>query len=88
MDPEYLSILMCPKTRGTLRPASPEEVARANEVLSSGGPEDSEPVEEGLVSDQGALLYPIRDGIPVLLASQAISLAPAAEAPPASDSQA
>ena len=88
MDPEYLSILMCPKTRGTLRAASPDEVARANEVLSSSGSDDSDPVEEGLVSDQGAVFYPIRDGIPVLLASHAISLAPAAGAPPASDSQA
>jgi uncharacterized protein YbaR (Trm112 family) len=77
MDPEYLSILMCPKTRGPLRPASPAEVARANDVLEARGGDGIERVEEGLVCVSAGLFYPVRDGIPVLLTTQALPITPA-----------
>lgn len=70
MDPEYLSILMCPKTRGSLRLATDAEIAEVNAERQ--GEASPEPLEAGLVCDSGGLMYPIRDGIPVLLAAEAI----------------
>ena len=74
MDPEYLSILMCPKTKGALRMATGDEVARVNAAVEAGTVE-VERFEAGLVSENGNLIYPIRDGIPVLLADAALVLA-------------
>ena len=71
MDPSYLAILMCPKTKGALRLASDAEVKEAQAVLQDAL---ADPFEGGLVCETGGLLYPIRDGIPVLLASEAIEL--------------
>lgn len=48
IDPELLSILVCPVTRSPLRQEGDE-----------------------LVAEKGGLRYPIRDGIPVLLADEA-----------------
>ena len=80
MDPEYLSILMCPKTKGTLRLASPEELSLVNQRRKGEG-DGGEPLQAGLVCESGALFYPIRDGIPVLLADEAIELAKPSDEP-------
>ena len=77
MDPEYLSILMCPKTKGSLRMASAAELEQANQGRSGG--EGDEKLEAGLVCESGSLIYPIKDGIPVLLADEAIEIAPVGE---------
>ena len=80
MDPEYLSILMCPKTKGSLRLASKEELSLVNLRCEAEG-DGGEALEAGLVCESGGLLYPIRDGIPVLLADEAIELAASADEP-------
>ncbi|MCB9871871.1 MAG: Trm112 family protein [Planctomycetes bacterium] len=79
MDPEYLSILMCPKTRGALRLATPAELQRANAAAARDG-QPGEPLEAGLVCESGTLMYPIRDGIPILLIDEAIELGSAGDA--------
>lgn len=76
MDPEYLSILMCPKTKGALHLASADELAQANAGRTGG--EGDETLEAGLVCESGSLIYPIKDGIPVLLADEAIEIVPVA----------
>ena len=73
MDPEYLSILMCPKTRGTLRLATDAEILDINQKIKA-GVVSGDALEAGLVSECGSFLYPIRDGIPVLLADEALPL--------------
>lgn len=71
MNPAHLDILMCPKTKGSLRIATGAEIASVNARIERGDLA-IEPLEAGLFCDQGGLMYPIRDGIPVLLASEAI----------------
>jgi uncharacterized protein YbaR (Trm112 family) len=80
IDPEFLAILVCPKTRKPLRAATAAELARVNDAVragtlkNAGGEAVATPLQEGLVVDGESVLYPIVDGIPVLLVQEAIRL--------------
>jgi len=80
IDADLLEILACPQTRQPLRLAEAGELAALNECLQKGevqnvgGDTVAEVVEGGLVREDGAILYPIRDGIPVLLVHEGIAL--------------
>jgi len=80
IDPELLAILVCPETHQSLALAAEAEVARVNERIASGaqrtvaGAEVLEPVDGGLVREDGRVLYPIRQGIPVLLVEEGLVL--------------
>jgi len=67
ISPELLALLRCPLTLQVLRVADGALLAR----LPAG-------LEGALVREDGAVAYPIRGGIPLLLPEEAISL-PAAE---------
>jgi uncharacterized protein YbaR (Trm112 family) len=60
---ELLALLVCPETHQALRLASPEDLARLR-------------LDAALVRNDGLVAYPIRDGIPVLIAEEAIALDP------------
>lgn len=81
MDESFLSLLRCPRTGGELRLAGAEELAVYNEGvregrLSNAGGEKVAPAMEGaLVSECGRWLYPVQEGIPVLLVEEAVPLA-------------
>lgn len=66
MDKALLSILCCPKTHQPLREATPQELERASASAGT--------LEAGLVREDGAVLYPVRNGIPVLIVDQGILL--------------
>ena len=74
MDSEMLSILCTPDTREPLEGASEELLLNVNEkiaqgtVKTAGGTLVSETLEEALVSKDGKKLYPVKNGIPILLA--------------------
>jgi uncharacterized protein YbaR (Trm112 family) len=57
-----LALLRCPDTMQSLRVASDEE------VNSAFGNDES--VEGALICEDGSRLYPVRDGLPVLLTSE------------------
>jgi len=82
VDAELLSLLCCPETHQGLRQAGAQLLQQLNQKVVAGtlrtlgGRAVSENVIEGLLREDGKILYPIRDNIPVLLAEEAISLEP------------
>lgn len=81
MDRKLLDILCCPVTKQPLALLDKAELAALNEAIAAGGltradgSAQSEPVSEGLVTRDHQTLYRIDDGIPVLLADEAIATA-------------
>jgi uncharacterized protein YbaR (Trm112 family) len=73
---DILDFLCCPATRQTLRAAEPGELALANKegVLNCAGRIIERPVTDGLVREDGAVLYPIWEDIPCLLIEEGIRL--------------
>ena len=77
---ELLDILACPETKQPLTLADTPLVETLNErirqggVSNRGGEQVSEPIDGGLVREDGQYLYPIRDDIPVMLIDEAIAL--------------
>jgi len=81
VDESFLSLLRCPRTGGELRLAGSEELAEYNEGVGEGklsnaaGRKLTQAMEGALVSECGGWLYPVDEGIPVLLVEEAVALA-------------
>jgi uncharacterized protein YbaR (Trm112 family) len=77
MDTQLLSLLRCPETRGVLRAATPAELERINAAIQGSGVRNrngelvSGLLDECLVCDSAGLCYPVRDGLPLMLAGEA-----------------
>jgi uncharacterized protein YbaR (Trm112 family) len=80
MDKRLLTILRCPVTHKGLSQASAAILKQVNTAIESGnvGNRDGraldEALSEALVTDDGKVLYPVANGIPVLLEGESINL--------------
>jgi uncharacterized protein YbaR (Trm112 family) len=80
IDPELLAILVCPATHQPLAEAPAELVRRTNErigrgeLANVGGAKVDAALDGGLVREDRKILYPIRDGIPVLLIEEGLPI--------------
>lgn len=80
IDKELLAILACPETHQSLAEADAGLVEHVNRRIAeralrnAGGALVEEPIDGGLVREDGHVLYPIREEIPVLLVEEGIVL--------------
>ena len=80
MDKKLLNILVCPVTHKGLSLARAELLGKVNAAIGEGALRNREgaaldiPLKEALVTDDGKHLYPVRDGIPVLLEGESVVL--------------
>ena len=80
LNPELLEILVCPETKQTLKLADAGTLERVNQAVATGGLKNQggnrvrDGIEEGLVREDGNVLYPVKDDIPVMLLDEAIRL--------------
>ncbi|GAB3357289.1 Trm112 family protein [Lysobacter tyrosinilyticus] len=81
MDRKLLDLLVCPTTRQPLALLDGRGLQAANAAIAAGnvmrgdGSAQVEPLREALVTRDRKTLYRIDDGIPVLLAEEAIAAA-------------
>ncbi len=80
IDQELLDILVCPEDKTPVEPADDALVAKVNAVIEAGklknraGEVVEEKIDGGLVREDRAYMYAIRDDIPVMLIDEAIPL--------------
>ena len=93
LDRKELQLLRCPVTRGSLAWAPAELVEAVREKLGDIEMQQQrrDDIEAALITEDGTRFYPIVDGIPKLLADEAIDLVrlglsepPSAHVPPES----
>ncbi len=81
VDKELLELIVCPETHQALREASRELLEAVNarlargELSNRGGTVLQVALAEALVRADGKVLYPVLDGIPMLLVEEAIPIA-------------
>ena len=87
MDRKLLDLLVCPTSRQPLALLDPAGLAALNAAAAAGTlrradeAAQSAPLREALVTRDRKLVYRVDDGIPVLLAEEAISTGQIADFP-------
>jgi len=80
VNPDLLDLLVCPETKQTLMVADADILDRVNQavegksLVNQGGDRVKGRIEEGLVREDGKVLYPVKNDIPVMLLDEAIRL--------------
>ena len=84
VDSRLIDILVCPATKTPVKPLTKDKLAILNqaiassEILRQDGTRIEEPLGEALITSDGKTVYPVDDGIPVMLVEYGI---PAAQVP-------
>ena len=77
---DLVEILVCPETKQPVRLATAPELAGVNEKIRAGtmrnrgGEAVKSELVEALIREDGRILYPVDDGIPVMLVEESIEL--------------
>ncbi len=80
IDKRLLEILCCPVSRQPVLPLGTAQLAALNAAVAAGrarltdGSEVPGPLAEALITRDGRTVYRVDDGIPVMLADQAIDV--------------
>ena len=80
INQKLLKIIVCPVNHQPLQIADQQLIDRVNQAISAGRVKDragrpvTAPIQEGLIRQDGQVMYPIRDNIPVLLADEGIPM--------------
>lgn len=80
LDSELLSILVCPENKTPVSLADEATVAKVNAAIAAGtlkyrnGEKVEEAIEAGLIREDGAYLYAVREDIPVMLIDESIPM--------------
>ena len=80
MDKQLLTILRCPVTHKSLSLLEKDKLEKLNHAIEAGEVKTLEgvaldaPLTEALVTDDGKRLYPVNDGIPVLLEGESMRM--------------
>jgi uncharacterized protein YbaR (Trm112 family) len=80
MDEKLLEIMCCPETHQPLAKAGAELIDDLNKRIQAGTLIDrvdekiTEPIDGGLIREDGKIMFPIRQDIPVMLIDQGIPL--------------
>jgi uncharacterized protein len=80
MDKRLLTILRCPVTHKGLSLAKKDTLDKINAAIAEGkvstldGMQLEHALDEALITDDGKRLYPVNDGIPVLLEGESIQV--------------
>ena len=81
VDGKLLEILCCPVSKTPLTVLGQEKLDKLNAAIASsealyiGGEKVTTPLQEGLITDDGRVIYAVQDDIPVLLEEQGIGTA-------------
>lgn len=73
INAELLKILVCPENKSRVRPLGIEELSELNKRIESGkirsrnGVVINKPIEGALIREDGKVVYPIRESIPIML---------------------
>jgi len=80
VHPELLEILACPEDKTPVKLADDDIVAKANAAIEAGtlknraGEVVEGKIDGGLIREDGAYLYAIRDDIPIMLIDEGIPM--------------
>jgi uncharacterized protein YbaR (Trm112 family) len=75
---KLLEILCCPVSKTPLTVLGRQKLEKLNraiengEALYVGGEKVTEPLQEGLITEDGKVIYPVQDDIPILLEEKGI----------------
>jgi len=78
VDGKLLEILCCPVSKTPLTRLGQQKLDKLNEAIKAAealyvdGEKVTDPLQEGLITEDGKVIYPVQDNIPILLEEKGI----------------